>query len=216
MQTRKLALAAFAALVLLASTSGTALAAAGQTWYLGGQNVLVANRGSVPPAVPDDEFPSNRIEIANGQSAVWESNEPATVDVAFPADLWSWSLRLATGRFSGAYHVELGVSDCQGNFSPKAWSPVMSGPNNAAPGQYVATGDIIGPDFVVLKNQCLAFRVFNDDDAEKKALHVVYSDNDSWFTSGPSDPGYPTPELGTLLLAGAGVGIVALAARRRQ
>lgn len=214
MNISKTMLALFAGALLLSSISGSA-AAASQTWYLGGEFDLVANRGSVPDPVTDPEFPTNRIDISNGQSAVWEANEAALVNVDFGTGDFSWSLRLASGNFIGQYHVEIGTSDCNGNFVPNNEPVVLvNGPGLA--GQQVQSGLRHVTDFVVSAGSCLAFRVVNDADAEGKVLRVMFSVPDSRFTSTDTDPGYPTPELGTVLLTGAGIGLVALVVARRR
>lgn len=206
------------ALALVAALSfvvaAPAVAAGSQTWYLGGEFDLVANRGSVPPPTSDPEFPSNHVLIPNAQGAVWEANEPAAVNVDFGSGEFAWSLRLATGNFLGTYHVEIGISDCNGNFIPMASSDPVSGPGLT--GQQVQSGVVEVSAFIVQPGQCLAMRVANDGDAEEKPVRVMYSVPDSFFSSNPQDPGYPTPELGSVLLVGAGVAVVATVALRRK
>lgn len=204
-------LALIAGLSLIAAP---AAAAGSQTWYLGGEFDLVAQRGSVPPPTTDPDFPSNHVLIANGQVAVWEANEAALVDVDFGSGNFAWSLRLATGNFAGNYHVEIGYSDCNGSMLSLFSSGLVAGP--AMAGQQVQSGTVAVTDFTVPTGSCLAMRVVNDADGEAKPLRVMYSVPDSYFTSTGGDPGYPTPELGTLLLVGAGVGVVGVAVIRRK
>lgn len=210
----KIGIPALALVAALSMVAAPAAAAGSQTWYLGGEFDLVAERGSVPPPTTDPEFPSNHVLIANGQVAIWEANEAALVDVAFGAGNFDWSLRLATGNFIGSYTLWIGVSNCNGLSFTGYGSETVLGPGVA--GQFVETGTIPTSGFTVPTGYCLALKIQNDADVEGKPLRVMYSVADSNFTSPSSDPGYPTPELGTVLLLGAGLGVVATVALRRK
>jgi len=71
--------------------------------------------------------------------------------------------------------------------------------------------------FTVPKGQWLAFRVTNNADKDFK---IVTKDGSSYVSSPETDPGYPVPELSTLVLFSTGLlalaGYIGYSRRKRQ
>lgn len=198
------------ALVLLLLASVPAAADPGpmasQTWYPSADAsgaLRIAPVGS--PGTPGS------VALPNGQSAVWRADEPAQVDVNFTRGTWTYSVEHnGTGR---RFHIGLGHSDIGGNYTGFATGPLLD-TNACAP---ICTGALApGVDFVVPAGKYLAFRIHNQGDSGAPVLTVLAGDPDTWFASPAADPGYPVPELGSLLLALAGLGAVAFVASRRR
>lgn len=193
------AAAAFAAALLMMSIAGTAMAAS-QTWYLDAEDALVADRGAFTGT-------ADYVSVFANNHRVWSANEAALVDVDFGTGDFTWTLAF-NRAYTGTFYVSIGTGSGTG-FVEHARSDVQ-----AASSALDATGAIAVTNFVVPTGERLAFQVVNLDGSGRMDVRV--SDGTSYFTSTTSDPGYPTPELGTLALAGAGLGLIAVAARRRR
>lgn len=199
------------ALALLATLSlfATPAAATGaQNWYLKWDETLEAHRGSFPGSTEPD------VLVADGETRTWWANEPAAIDVAFGSGDFtvyikhgrdcvdSWFVTIGYGTVgAGGYAVPGFASDPQ--------SGCMAGTTSVI--------SIPVTDFTVPEGQTLGFQVSNALDGGVGAKKVeVVTDGSSYFQSTSMDPGYPTPELGTVALVGAGVGVVGIAVLRRK
>lgn len=204
----KTLLAAFAATLLVASIVPTA-AATSQTWYLNNDGDLVANKGL---SVPDDSPTS----VNNGQSHEWWANEVAIVDVPFPAGDFAWKLVFSQACL-GTWHVKIGYGDAD---VPSSFVSAASsvGQLDCPTGPAGTTGVITTAGFTVPQGKTLAFQIVNTWDANggtARTMHVK-TEGSSYFMSPGGDPGYPTPELSSMLLAGAGLGVIGLAVMNRK
>ena len=131
------------------------------------------------------------------EEVIWIANEPASVDVGFPAGDWTGHLR-KTGDGDN-FEVEIGVWD--GDFFD-SWGDKE--------GDFGASNDadftISTDSFTVLEGEWLAFRVTNWDWED---FYIVTADGPSYVSSPPTDPGYPVPELPTIILFSIGLLVLA-------
>lgn len=148
--------------------------------------------------------------IGNSQTKMWIADKIALGDVTFPND--SWVLRLATdsdwGNNGDACLAKVGYWDGT-NFTPLPGSGNFKWYYQ----QFIAqltfiptTGNTIPVDTY------LAFQLTNNDDAthsiytgQELTVEGITSTYSSCLTTPQSDPGYPVPELATVVLLGAGV-----------
>lgn len=201
-------LSVLAALVLLTSASGTAMAAS-QKWYPDHNGGIQdsAYRNTLPP---EGEY---QVSINDGTSYLWTANEAALVDVSFGSETWIFNFDL-NSNFKGKYQVQVGTYD----------GAVFTPAGSASFTQTVLTRTLAGAvpmtsDFTVPTGEYLAFRVVNTPETtavRSNQMVLATGVPGTAFTSPASDPGYPTPEFGTFVLAGAGLGLVALVVSRRR
>lgn len=184
-----------AAIFFLLSSAGSALAAS-QTWYLDAENSLVASREDTTGTVDDVRVYANSVQT-------WWANEAALVEVNFGTGDFTYSITL-TAAYTGTYVMTVG-SGMGGAFAGMTFS---SAPTTVS-GVTTLTGTIPVANFVVPAGETLGFEIANLDGSTR--MDVAVGGGQSSFTSTNDDPGYPTPELTTVLLAGAGLGLVAVA-----
>ena len=176
-----------------------------QTWYLssiGGSKVMYKG---------DDTKPAGTVTVADNEFQIWRADEAATVDVGFPANTWTGHITFDGTSLDTTVRVYVG-----------SWDGSVF---TAATGQADVTGSsdfsFSAGAFDVPKDEWLAFKI-EDYDAGVDTDTVVVSvgGSNSYLTSGASDPGYPIPELPTIILLGAGLaclgGYVAFIRRKRR
>ncbi len=192
----------FTALLVVSMTAGIAVAEVGsQTWFLsnnppGSDQVKVMYKGAiVTPGL---------VDVTNG--VVWLANESAIYDVPFSGN-WNVSLRASSS------------SDCQ----VTAYIGVVNGTSFTPYGNrsLIVSGvtqknfSINATDFTVPEGEYLALRVVRTFGSA--TVRVAADGINSGIVSPPTDPGYPVPELSTIVLMSVGLlALVGYVAWRRK
>jgi len=211
--------------VLVFSMATPALAAGPQEFYLTDVNHPEAgkamDRWSTANCHSGDFLP-----IAAGQSQLWLANEAALVDVTFP--FGEWVLQFKTDTWWGdaplfpdppilvgdsvKCRVVVGEWDINAN-QFNTFSTTTDFKMNYDDGKYVMTAEFqLNPE-TVFEGNYLALQIWNDDDSE----HTIYTDGESSLKSPDSDPGYPVPEVVSIVLLGAGLlGLVGFVVFKRM
>jgi len=179
--------------VALALVAMVGAAAASQNWYLSSNNPdpYVMYRGSA-----NSEYCSD-ISIGQSGEVIWRADEPASTDVTFTGD---WNFHIY------ATHP-VDPPNRQKNFSIGVWNATTGWTSYGSVDLTTATGwtngTITGTSFTVHTGEYLSFRMYNVGEGAEKTITV--SPCISYVTSPSTDPGYPIPELATVVLFGAGL-----------
>ena len=173
-----------------------------QTWYLNDATTTPGyemDRAAPSSASPNEV--SDYILVADSGSEIWIANEAAQVDVYFCAATWKTDVyfKVVPTTTTDGGTVYIGIWDGS-NFTSKGSTTFSTNP----------TGDtrryqpeISAIAFTVSTGDWLAFVFDNNTGA---SVDVDTGGDEQSRISGPTcDPGYPTPELSTIILTGAGL-----------
>jgi len=142
--------------------------------------------------------------------------------------VWTFSIQLTT-HFTGKFNLFVGKGQLVGDEADPSSFQAFHGVTIFAGGtNTLYTGSLlhmpITGDFVINEGEHLMFMLDNIPDADqgsknanqRRTVIVQTGSPDSYFASPASDPGIPTPELPTVLLMAAGVGLFGFVALRRR
>lgn len=176
--------------------NGTFTVGSARAWYLHNDTKMYKGNMSKP---------EDTLTILNGSSINWTANEAATVDVEFPADYWTGWLKLNT-PFADTENFTVAV----GSYNTTTSNFTAAGTQNfSGDGFKTAFSLNISADkFTVPKDNHLALNVTNPP-AGSADLVIMTGGGNSFITSPETDPGYPVPELNSIILFS--VGLLALA-----
>jgi hypothetical protein len=177
--------------------NGTFTVGSARAWYLHNDTKMYKGNMSKP---------EDTLTIVNGFSINWTANEAATVDVEFPADYWTGWLTL-NELFTVAENFTVAV----GSFNNTTSVFTSAGIQNftGESGKTAFSLNISANEFTVPKGNYLALNVTNPP-AGSDNLVIMTGAGSSFITSPETDPGYPIPELSSIILFS--VGLLALAA----
>jgi len=179
-----------------------------QVWYLSGTTT-----SPVPPTGADYNMykgdatqTAGTVSIANYTYKIWSADEAATVNVPFPAGDWQGLVTLSAGK-SNAFDLEVGTL-VGGTYTPYGRNMFTAG------GTGVETFTIGSSEFTVPSGAYLIFVIYN----RGTTLGVEVGQNYGWVKSPTTDPGYPIPELPTIILLATGLAFLAayLGLKRRK
>jgi len=202
MKVKMLGISGVALLVaaLLVGLAGAVLAGDEQTWYLDDTTTTPGyemDRAAPSAASPDEA--SDYILVADSDSEIWIANEAAQVDVPFCVAAWKTDIyfKAVPLTTTNGGTVYIGIWDGS-NFTSKG-STTFDTVNTTRRYQPQITPSA----FTVSTGDYLAFVFDNNTGA---AVNVDTGGDEQSRISGPQcDPGYPTPELSTIILTGAGL-----------
>ena len=170
-----------------------------QTWYLS-DTIADSNyfmyRG-------DTAQTTGTVEIANLAQLKWRANEAASGDVTFPAGDWDVLLHFDPAPdnnddFSG----KIGMFDYWG--SNGDWeSPDVDWKGDGTTQDFQATLSL--GSFTVDDGKHLWFTIINMNNTGPPSLQLKVGSTYSVVISPTTDPGYPIPELATIILFGSGL-----------
>jgi hypothetical protein len=212
-------------------------AEAAQTWYLTGDN-----KPSGAPAASDGIDPHTRDALLNKSEAIgtwggtrvdlpfdnvawFYADTGAKCDLGFGENSWTAYIRTEEIKIDDEAGTHLKVSICKLDSAGSVTILAEGTKELTVAGAYtlweIDCMDMAGPqDFNA--EDWLAVRLWWIDAPEGKILRIYYkakTDRDSYITSPSSDPGYPVPELPTIILFSTGLialaGYVLLTKRRR-
>nr|QNO53220.1 hypothetical protein HNLOENAD_00020 [Methanosarcinales archaeon ANME-1 ERB6] len=183
------------AAALLVSMVGVASAAAPQIWYLDNETHTVTGK-TMEKTIGTQ---SGNVTIPVGGSQIWLAGNDAECDVTFPSG--AWVIETKTALDEGKCTIQVGRWD-----TSTGWNAI---PTTTA-ATVTWTGHILKVELqtgsaTIEGGDYLALKIENDDTAE----HTVDTDGSSSLRSPDTDPGYPVPELPTIVLTS--VGLLALA-----
>ena len=188
-------LAIFIAMLLVAvAVPFVASAATAQMWYLNDTTTTVGRE--MDKGTTDSGETS--VSIDNGNSVVWIADEAALTDVGFPAGTWGGLIYL-TSEVSGTIVLDVGHSDnTADNFTSNGATQSID-----PEGGTFFSVSIIANGFDISSGDFLAFKMTNNT-GSTIAVDTGGS-SQSYIVSPPSDPGYPIPELPTIVLLATGL-----------
>ena len=177
--------------------NGTFTVGSARAWYLHNDTRMYKGNMSKP---------EDTLTILNGSSINWTANEAATVDVVFPADYWTGWLKLNT-PFTATENFTVAV----GSYNTTTSNFTAAGTQNftGESGKTAFSLNISAKKFTVPKGNNLSLNVTNPS-AGSADLVIKTGGGNSFITSPETDPGYPIPELSSIILFSAG--LLALAA----
>lgn len=203
------------ALLALLAASGAAQGSSVQTFFLAANSDMNFITTETPPI-------SGPQDIKDGQALWFFAEYPAGSAQSFGTGTFHYQIALSNFP-TGTFKVGVGFGDG----TPTSSQMIFSENITFNPGQNYYVGHIPVTAFTVPAGKFFTFVVENNKDFDpspsarpgasvpnsKMSLLV---DMNSKFTPPVNSTPYPTPELGTLALAGAGVGLVAVAAIARR
>ena len=167
--------------------NGTFTVAGAQAWYLHNNGVMYRGNLSIPV---------DTVSISPGNNITWVANEPALVDAAFRAGRWTgWLILNGSFPEGDNFTAEIGSYNCSDNNFSAAGSQNFTGA--AGTDKTMFEVNIQASAFMVPEGDYLAFRVSNPTSNDSD---IVVQTGKSFITSPESDPGYPVPELHTVML----------------
>ncbi|NIA11620.1 MAG: hypothetical protein GWP10_18345 [Nitrospiraceae bacterium] len=182
------------ALVMVSATAQMVSANAGrQTWYLSSDHTTGNNNTMYKGSQSGG---TSGVKIYSGNSVIWVANQSAQCDVGFARGNWNGRLKKPWRTRSKPFNVAIGVWDGSSFTSYGNMDGDFGG------GKDNAFFTILASQFDVLEGQYLAFNVTNTG---SRNFTIVTKCGLSHVKSPCSDPGYPVPELPTLVLVSAGL-----------
>jgi hypothetical protein len=193
--------------VLLLGITAVAGASGPQVWQLDSESVG-SDYQMERTTGPGDDGQSGSVSIASSGSAMWVADEKAVTDVSWVSGIWVAEIVTDSdwGTDADDFTAEVGEWDGS-NFTAFTTSTVyksyVSGIKN------IIDLELQSGSETVHKDNWLALKITNSDGS----AHTVYTgeiEEASCLRSPQTDPGYPTPELPTVILFGVGLlGLVA-------
>jgi hypothetical protein len=170
-----------------------ALATGAQNWYLNstsrsGNLVMDKARGGQ----------SGSITVPANSTRYWLADQAALDNVTFPQGVWVIGLKTDVWTNSSTSAV-LTVGQWKTSFTP--FSTNNRGKLSYNAGRSMMTFELQTGPQTILKGNFLALEVTNNDTIS----HVITTDGRSFIESPSSDPGYPLPEVATIVLLGTGL-----------
>jgi hypothetical protein len=170
-----------------------ALATGAQNWYLNstsrsGNLVMDKARGGQ----------SGSITVPANSTRYWLADQAALDNVTFPQGVWVIGLKTDVWTNSSTSAV-LTVGQWKTSFIP--FSTNNRGKLSYNAGRSMMTFELQTGPQTILKGNFLALEVTNNDTIS----HVITTDGRSFIESPSSDPGYPLPEVATIVLLGTGL-----------
>jgi len=166
--------------------NGTFTVAGAQAWYLHKNRVMYRGNLSIPV---------DTVSISPGNNITWVANEPALVDAAFREGRWTgWLILNGSLPEGDNFTAEIGSYSCSNNNFSTAGSQNFTG---ADTNKTMFEVNIQASAFMVPEGDYLAFRISNPT---SNGSGIVVQTGKSFITSPESDPGYPVPELHTVML----------------
>ena len=166
--------------------NGTFTVAGAQAWYLHKNRVMYRGNLSIPV---------DTVSISPGTNITWVANEPALVDAAFRAGRWTgWLILNGSLPEGDNFTAEIGSYNCSNNNFSTAGSQNFTG---ADTNKTMFEVNIQASAFMVPEGDYLAFRISNPT---SNSNGIDVQTGKSFITSPESDPGYPVPELHTIML----------------
>lgn len=215
-------------LALLVATAGPAMAQAQVTttrYNLSPDAGPFSSRVAYPST--NDPNPPEPLPLSLGlvikHCDVWVANDPALVGVEIPPQQVTYNLRFLVLAHIEGITVELGKRTTDGTFV--GTEPPTRQTTDLALALPEFNPDIAGsiesPGLLILPGEWLAFEVCieflpNVEPDVMGAAILKTTNGVSWFELTIRIPEIPIPELGTVFLSGAGLGLVALGLVVRQ
>lgn len=167
-----------------------------QRWYLS------STGGSYVMYKGDETQTAGTVTVSDDGEQIWKADEAASCDVGFAAGTWTGHLTFDASSSDTTVRVWVGKWDSS-TFSPSA-----AGENATVSGS--SDFSISASAIDVPKDEWLAFKIHDyDTDADGNSADVSVGLSNSYLTSGETDPGYPVPELPTLILFSVGLLVLA-------
>ena len=164
-----------------------------QTWYLHSDDVMYKG-------VTDKTEGS--VEIGASGSNIWISDEAASTDVTFSSSAWTGQVVFTSAPTGGGsphtFTVEIGSSTNGSDFTASGPDATLTGNGSATVFSYTTdTASVTVPN-----GEYLALKITNNSGS---AYDVTTGVTWSYTESPATDPGYPIPELDTIILLGGGL-----------
>ncbi|MCD6207116.1 MAG: hypothetical protein J7J06_03885 [Methanosarcinales archaeon] len=143
--------------------------------------------------------PTGSLTIATGSSNLWIADEPAQIDLNFPAGIWTGRITLETALASGQ-NFSIEVGNCSGGNFTASGSDTINGDGNTT-FDFQITAD----SFIISTDDYLAVNITNTT----TDLKVKTGGAHSHITAPDNAPAYPVPELLSILFVS--IALIALA-----
>ena len=171
---------------LVVGLTGVVLAASVQTWCL---NDTTSTAGRVMDRMAGD-YTYSVVAVADNSSVIWIADEAAEIDVGFCADNWLTDIYFESAP-SGSMTVYIGSSTgAAANFTSAGSTSFTASSVRHQPA-------ISASVFTVSTGDYLAFKLDNNTGSEVKVVTGGFPQ--SRISGPPCDPGYPVPELSTII-----------------
>jgi hypothetical protein len=174
--------------LVMVSATAQMVSAGSQTWYLSSD--YTTSNYTMYKGSQDDC--TGAVPISSLSSVIWAANQSAQCDVGFVANDWTGHLN-KTGSEAN-FSLAIGV-----------WNGSLFTPHGSATGTFDGAGEasftISAYAFDVPSGDYLALMITNTD-TQNINIHTNQLND---VSSPASDPGYPVPELPTIILVSAGL-----------
>jgi hypothetical protein len=198
------------ALLLILAYPFTVVADTSQIWYLSSNAASGTNADYIIYKNSTSQC-SGTVTVSNGTTDYWVADEAATMNLSFPAGDWDGIVVLNTPHPSGEqFTIEIG--SWNGSIFSSAGLTTKTGDGNRTVFPFSITD---ANAFTVAQGNWLSLLIWNPTAGDSDL--VVKTDGASYVISPISDPGYPVPELSTIIFLGAGlVGLAAYFGLKRR
>lgn len=164
-----------------------------QSWYLHNDDVMykgVTNKTE------------GSVSIGASASNIWIADEAATADVTFSGSAWTGQVVFTSAPTGGGsphtFTMEIGYSTDGSDFTAGGPDATLTGDGTATVFPYTTDA----ASFTVTNGKYLALRLTNNSGS---SYSVTTGLTWSYTDSPSSDPGYPVPELPTIILLSLGL-----------
>jgi hypothetical protein len=166
------------------------------TWYLHNNSTMYRTTTN----------PAGNLTIATSSFNLWIADEPAQINLSFPAGIWTGGITLETALPPGQ-NFSIEVGNCSGGIFTASGSDTINGDGNTS-FDFRITAD----SFSISKNDYLAVNITN----ATTDIEVKTGGTHSYITSPDTAPAYPIPELPSIFLFTIGLLMLAGFVRRRR
>jgi hypothetical protein len=162
-----------------------------QNWYLNNDDTMYKG---------DTSNGEESVAIGASGFKVWIADQAATVDVSFPAAAWTGQVVFTSAPSdTHTFTIDIGSADADGSdFQEGGPTATLTGDGSAT----VFTFTTDATSLNVPGTKYLALRITNNSGSGYTVTTGVAW---SYISSPSSDPGYPVPELSSIILLGSGL-----------
>ena len=203
------------AMVLLVATVQMA-GAESQDWRLLGEDHDYEGKEAVDGSMPHcidcnmsktENTTKSRKDLSNDETAWWYAESPAQFD-GLTFGEGDWTVEIDHAQYAG-YTIFANVCKVNDTTGEVTYLANGSESANSSGTTTITCTDVGDTDQVFNTTDRLALRIYHDRSDDLRIYYYKPTSHHSRLTSPSSDPGYPVPELPTIILTATGILVLA-------